>query len=129
MNTPRIVAVIVLLFLMSSLTLACIGMLGLMSLLMPVHAADIGRAGRVELVGHVQGKVVWMAETGAGMDFVLETARGQSLRFQCDSDCRASPWHLERHMQEQAETDVFYVEVSQNPQHNPRQSLQAIAVD
>lgn len=120
MNTPRIVAIIVLFFLIGSLSLACIGVLNLMT---PAHSSfgggSVGSAGQVE---HVEGKVVWMAVTGSGMDFVLETANGQSLRFHCDSDCRASPWHLERHMLEHAETDVFYVAA-------PRQSLRAVAVD
>lgn len=118
MNFPRITAVLFLLLLIGGLSLLCINALNLMA---PTYSygSNVEHVGHVE---HVEGKIVQMVVSGSEMDFVLETANGQFLHFQCASSCHASPWHVERHMREHASTDVYYVE---GPQH----SLQAVEVD
>ena len=70
-------------------------------------------------VEHADGKIV---SIGPGNDFVLETAIGRSLHFQCGSQCHASLLHIQRHLREGAHTDVCYVEGSRN-------SLLAVNVD
>ncbi|SRR6266566_1508475 len=54
---------------------------------------------------HVAGKVVAI---GPGKNFVLEMSSGQKMSFQCGSGCDASLGHLQRHMDEKANTDVYY---------------------
>ena len=112
MNIPRITAVIFLLLLIGGLSFLCIDALNLIA---PTHSYGSN-------VERVEGKIVQMVVSGSEMDFVLETANGQFLHFQCVSSCHASPWHVERHMREHASTDIYYVE---GPQH----SLQAVDVD
>lgn len=58
-------------------------------------------------VDHVSGEIVTL---GPGKDFVLLTAKGQRLTFQCGDQCRASLGHLQRHEREHAHTDVYYIE-------------------
>lgn len=58
-------------------------------------------------VEHVAGKVV--AVTGLDRDFKFKTTDGQSLTFECrGSQCRATLGHLERHIIEKANTDVYF---------------------
>jgi len=54
---------------------------------------------------HAAGKVV---EIGPGKNFVLEMSSGKKMSFQCGTDCRASLGHLQRHLKEKANTDVYY---------------------
>ncbi len=54
---------------------------------------------------HVAGKVV---EVGPGRNFVLEMSSGKKMTFQCGSSCDASLGHLVRHLDEKANTDVYY---------------------
>jgi hypothetical protein len=112
MKFPRITAVIFLLLLIAGLSFVC---LDTMNLLAPPHADS-------SHVEHVEGIIVQMGVNRSGMDFVLETANGQRMHFQCDNPCHASPWHIERHLQEHADTDVYYVE-------KPGNSLLAMDVD
>lgn len=112
MNFPRVTAVLFLLLLIGSLSLVCIGT---MNLLASTHVSGNN-------MEHVEGEIVQMEMNRSGMDFVLETANGQLMHFQCASLCHASPLHVERHMQEHAETDVYYVE-------RPDNSLLAVDVD
>ncbi len=70
-------------------------------------------------VEHEDGNII---QIGPGTDFVLATASGQRLRFQCGSQCRASLAHLQRHLREHAHTDVYYM-------HGPGGSLVALDVD
>ncbi len=60
---------------------------------------------------HAAGEIVAL---GPGKDFTLLTATGRRLTFQCGSGCRASLGHMQRHMSEQAHTDVYYIEGPQN---------------
>ena len=70
-------------------------------------------------VEHAAGEIVAL---GPGKDFTLLTATGRRLSFRCESGCRASLAHLQRHMSEQAHTDVYYIE-------GPGTSLMALDVD
>ena len=115
MHFPRITAVLFLLLLIAGLSFICIDTLNLLAL---PHVSG----SNVEHVEHVEGIIVQMAVTRSGMDFVLETANGQQMYFQCDNPCHASPWHVERHLEEHAETDIFYVET-------PGKTLLAMDVD
>ncbi|MHB8599055.1 MAG: hypothetical protein ACYDER_19860 [Ktedonobacteraceae bacterium] len=112
MNFPRVTAVLFLLLLIGGLSLMCIGTLHLL-------APSYSYGSNVE---HMKGEIVQMEENRSGMDFVLETANRQLIHFQCASLCHASPLHIERHLREHAETDVYYVE-------QPGNSLLAVDVD
>ena len=112
MNFPRVTAVLFLLLLIGSLSFMCIAT---MNLIASTHVAG----SRVE---HVEGEIVQMRMNKSGMDFVLETANRQSMHFQCDNYCQASSPHVERHLREHAETEVYYMEQSDN-------SLLAVDVD
>lgn len=70
-------------------------------------------------VEHIAGEIVAL---GPGKDFTLLTATGQRLFFHCEGECRASLGHLQRHMSEQAHTDVYYIA-------GPGASLMALDVD
>ncbi len=100
MNFPRCTAILFLLLLIGGLSLACIGTLSLISA--PPHPSSSN-------VEHVEGNIVQMEDRKSGMEFELETANGQLMQFQCTDLCHASSWHLERHMQEHAETDIYYI--------------------
>ncbi|HLH63977.1 MAG TPA: hypothetical protein VKV20_20055 [Ktedonobacteraceae bacterium] len=75
-------------------------------------------------VEHVNGKIV---SIGPGMDFTLQTRTGRRLFFQCSQTCHASLGHLQRHMREQAPTDVYYVQ--QDCAGKPCGLLLAVDVD
>jgi hypothetical protein len=77
------------------------------------YGANEGRVERVE------GKIIAI---GAGMDFVLETTSGQRMHFQCSNACTLLLPHIQRHLYEQADTFVFYVD-------GPHHSLLALDVD
>ena len=68
---------------------------------------------------HTDGKITAI---GPGENFVLRTASGQLLHFQCGSQCRASLAHMQRHFREHAHTDVYYI-------HGPDGSLVVLDVD
>lgn len=88
--------------------LCVILLVGTFSLFCIVGIALIGPAvSHGENVDHAAGQIV---ELGPGKDFVLLTAAGQRLVFQCGVECRASLQHLQRHMRERAHTDVYYIE-------------------
>jgi hypothetical protein len=112
MNFPRVTAVLFLLLLIGDLSLMCIGTLHLLA---STHVAGSS-------MEHVEGEIVQIRMSNSGMDFVLETANRQLMHFQCASICQASPAHIERHLREHAETDVYYVE-------KPGNSLLAVDVD
>ena len=59
------------------------------------------------IVMHAAGEVI---SVGPARDFILETARGEKLAFVCQTSCQASLKHLQRHLKENAHTDVYYVE-------------------
>jgi hypothetical protein len=68
---------------------------------------------------HADGKIVSL---GPGKDFVLETASGQRLVFECSEQCRASLGHMQRHLREHAHTDVYFMQ-------GPNNSLMVLNVD
>ncbi|MBV9710841.1 MAG: hypothetical protein JO011_08015 [Ktedonobacteraceae bacterium] len=71
-------------------------------------------------VQHVNGKILQM--TGSDRDFILMTPEGTRLQFECRATCRASAGHLDRHIIEKANTDVYF-------QPGPNNTLLVIDVD
>jgi hypothetical protein len=67
---------------------------------------------------HVAGTIVSVT---SDRSFTLRTVSGTLLQFSCGAACQASLWHMQRHVQERAHTDVFY--------KKQNQQLQALYVD
>jgi hypothetical protein len=105
----RLLATLCVLVLMGSLSLVCI--LGL-AWSLPAISHGLG-------VSHMAGQILSLK---SDRSFVLLTATGQRLSFQCETDCRASFAHMQRHWQEHARTDVYYIQ-------GPKQVLMALDVD
>ena len=106
---PRIAAAIFVLVLIGCLALVSVGAVAMIG---PMFAHG-------ENVAHADGKIV---SIGPGRDFVLDTASGQRLVFQCPDQCRASLGHMQRHLREHAHTDVYYIQ-------EPNKSMMALDVD
>ena len=106
---PRITAAIFVLLLIGSIALVSIGAVALLG---PAFAHGTN-------VSHADGKIVAI---GPGRNFILETAAGQHLSFRCEAQCRGSLGHLQRHMNEKAHTDVYYIQ-------GPNKSLMVLDVD
>jgi hypothetical protein len=109
---PRFKAIIYVLLIMGGLSVA--GIWGVATI-----GAQISHTNNVE---HAAGKIVHI---GPGMDFVLETASGKDLDFQCAVNCRASLGHLQRHEREKANTDVYYQDIHLGT----KQILEVVDVD
>ena len=62
-------------------------------------------------VEHDDGTIVTI---GPNMDFVLRTATGRNIYFQCGSQCRTGIAHMLRHLHEHAHTDVYYLQEAGN---------------
>jgi hypothetical protein len=106
---PRFLAALFVLFL--------IGVFGLASIF---GVAILGPAlSHGENVNHAAGQITML---GPGKNFVLLTATGQKMSFQCGNECHASLAHLQRHKNERAHTDVYYIE-------GPNHTLMALDVD
>ncbi len=71
-------------------------------------------------VQHMNGKILRI--TGPDRDFILMTPEGMRLQFECRTTCRASAGHLERHIIEKANTDVYF-------KPGPNNTLLVIDVD
>ncbi len=95
---PRLMAVLCVVMLIGILSLA--GILGI-----AVLGPTLGHGANVN---HAAGTIYRL--TGPGKSFILRTASGQLLQFQCGDSCRASLAHLQRHYNEHAHTDVYYIE-------------------
>jgi hypothetical protein len=106
---PRIAALVCVVLLIGSIALAGIGVVALIG---PVLA----HGNNTE---HAAGQIVAI---GPGEDFILKTASGITMAFQCGAQCRASLGHLQRHLREHAHTDVYYIE-------GPGNALMALDVD
>ena len=106
---PRIAAAVFVLLLIGSIALVSVGAVALLG---PTFAHGTN-------VAHADGKIVAI---GPGKKFTLETTAGQRLSFQCEAQCRASLGHMQRHLREQAHTDVYYI-------LGPNKSLMALDVD
>ena len=106
---PRLAAIVCVMLLIGSIALAGIGAVALFG---PVLA----HGNNTE---HAAGQIVAI---GPGEDFVLKTASGTSMMFQCATQCRASLGHLQRHLREHAHTDVYYIQ-------GPGNTLMALDVD
>ncbi len=70
-------------------------------------------------VEHDDGRIL---SIGPNMDFVLLTAQGQMVHFQCSARCRGALHHMERHLTEKAHTDVYF-------RQDTNKNLVAIDVD
>ena len=105
----RIAAAVFVVLLIGSIGLASIGVVALLGPTM-AHGDN---------VEHANGQIV---SIGPGENFILKTASGQQLSFECGAQCQASPGHMQRHMREHASTDVFYIE-------GPQNTLMALNVD
>jgi hypothetical protein len=106
---PRIAAVVCVALLIGSMGIASIGAVALFG---PVLA----HGNNTE---HAAGQIV---EVGPGEDFILKTASGKSISFECAAQCRASLGHLQRHLREHAHTDVYYIQ-------GPGNALMVLDVD
>ncbi len=108
-------------FLPRLLAASCVLLLiGTLSLFFLLGTAFVGPAlSHGTRVSHAAGQIV---ELGPGKSFILLTATGQRLSFQCGTNCRASLGHMQRHLKERAHTDVYYVQ-------GPGRALMALDVD
>jgi len=112
MAFPRVTAILFLLLLIGSLSFLSISALVMLN---PIHM-------QTNQIEHIEGRIVAMQEGAAGIDFILETAAGRKIEFQCDNACHTSLGHIQRHMLEHAVTDVYYVK-------GPDKRLLALNVD
>jgi hypothetical protein len=101
MIVPRVAAAVFVLLLIGSLGLASVGSVALIG---PMLTHGIN-------VEHDAGTIV---AVGPGTDFVLKTANGQDVHFQCSDRCLRMAAHMQRHLREHAHTDVYYVQEGQN---------------
>ena len=106
---PRLLAALCVLLLIGTLSLTCI-----------LSIAFIGPAmSHGTHMNHAAGQIVSIRPDKS---FVLLTATGARLSFQCGEECHASLGHMQRHLNERAHTDVYYIE-------GPEQELMALDVD
>lgn len=96
MALPRITAAIFVILLIGSLALVGVGGVAWLG-------PYLAHGNNVE---HENGTI---QSISPDMKFTFMTVRGQKLNFQCRVGCRASLGHLQRHKNEQAETDVYYI--------------------
>lgn len=68
---------------------------------------------------HLAGTITSM---GPGQVFVLKTADAKLVTFQCTEKCISAEPHMQRHINERAHTDVYYV-------HAANGALIAVDVD
>ena len=106
---PRIAAAICVILLIGSIALASIGAVALFG---PV----LTHGNNSE---HAAGQII---EIGPGENFILKTATGTSMSFECAEQCRASLGHMQRHLREHAHTDVYYI-------NGPGNALMVLDVD
>ncbi|TMC18853.1 MAG: hypothetical protein E6J34_16190 [Chloroflexi bacterium] len=111
MISPRITAGIVVLLLISVFSLS--------GIVLTMWAGPLLTHDPTTL--HVGGKITNMVNVPA-KNFVFETDDHQTLNFRCGDGCRASLTHMQRHVNEQAHTDVYY-------RQGPDNTLQALYVD
>lgn len=98
MTFPRITAAACVFLLIGCLALTAIGAVSFLGPLL-THGND---------VQHDAGTLV---RINADMTFVLRTADGHMVSFQCDSTrCRMQLAHMQRHIFIKAHTDVYYVQ-------------------
>ena len=106
---PRMFAACCVILLIGTLSLTCI-----------LGAAFIGPAiSHGTQVDHAAGQIISLEPDKS---FVLLTATGDRLPFLCGTNCRASLGHMQRHLNEHAHTDVYYIQ-------GPNQELMALDVD
>ncbi len=94
--TPRVKAALCVLLLIGGWVL---GVVGVVNSVGPALAHDTKS-------DHVAGKITRIV---GGMNFQFKTSNGKILTFQCTTKCRASLGHMQRHINEKATTDVYYI--------------------
>jgi hypothetical protein len=97
MITPRVGAAIFVFTLIAVLAVVGIGLVNGVGPLL-VHGAA---------VQHNSGKIV---NIGPSKDFVLQTPTQQKLHFTCTERCLTELSHMQRHLTEKANTDVYYIQ-------------------
>jgi hypothetical protein len=101
MSYPRISAVLFVLLLIGSLAFAVIsGVEWIGSTLTHIQNLE-----------HKDGTIIAI---GPNMDFVVKTANGQNIHFQCSDRCRTALGHMQRHIREHAHTDIYYIQGANN---------------
>ncbi len=101
MPFPRITAVFFVLILISIVSIVSIGGVAWIGPML-AHGTH---------VQHDNGKIV---KIGPGTDFELKTPAGKIIAFQCRAQCRVSLGHLQRHLNEGANTDVYFTQGPDN---------------
>jgi hypothetical protein len=101
MTLPRVTAAIFVALLIGCLAFVCVSGVVVFA---ATSTASIGGIQESD-VGHDAGTIIAI---GPGKDFILETAAGHKVYFQCEDQCRATLAHLQRHRLEHAHTDVYY---------------------
>src|SRR5579859_7292575 len=94
--TLRILAIIFVVLLMLALSYV---------ILLPLQR--VGPAAQVAAQNpeHISGTIV---SVKSDRSFTLRTTSGILLYFTCGTSCHASLWHMQRHVQERAHTDILY---------------------
>ena len=100
--SPRFSAMLVILLLIGGMALAAIGATALTGTYMngDTHTE------------HDAGKILRINDTN--MDFSFLTTSGHIVQFECSVRCEAALYHMMRHEQERALTDVYYVQLMNN---------------
>jgi hypothetical protein len=96
MYFSRLSALFTVIVLIGLITLATIG-------ITDVVGASITRGPNTS---HLAGTITKM---GPGQVFVLKTAAGELITFQCTEKCISAEPHMQRHINEHAHTDVYYI--------------------
>ena len=102
MAFPRITAAVFVLLLIGCFALVGIGSVALVG---PEMMHDV-------MTDHDAGTI--MAIRRSDMSFILKTANGKQISFQCSDHCKMAFSHMTRHELEKAHTDVYYVEEANN---------------
>ena len=107
-----------------ALRLAAIGIvlsiLIIVSWMSIMHLQQVGPAGKIaaQHPEHIDGTII---SVSSDRSFTLRTSSGIQFLFSCSASCHASLWHMQRHIQERAHTDVWYI--------NRNDQLQALYID
>ncbi len=87
--------------------ISVIVLIGLITLVLIGTANVIGAAITHESgTEHTAGTITSM---GPGQNFILKTATGKLMHFQCTEKCVSAEPHMQRHLNEHAHTDVYYM--------------------
>ncbi|GCE10620.1 hypothetical protein [Tengunoibacter tsumagoiensis] len=107
MKFPRLSAAITVIVLIGVIALIIIGVLNATGPLL-VHGSSITDTvdGTMHMVEHESGTIL---RQKSDHSFVLVTATGQQKLFQCKQRCLLQLGHIQRHINEHARTDIYYI--------------------